>query len=46
MNLKQPSRRAFLKTSLAAAAGLVVLPEIIPVRGFGAAAPVRKTLVS
>jgi predicted dehydrogenase len=46
MNLKQPSRRAFLKTSLAAAAGLVVLPAIIPVRGFGAAAPGRKIHVA
>ena len=40
------SRRAFLKTSVVAAAGFALLPDIIPARLFGADAPGKKIQVA
>ena len=41
-----PSRRSFLKTSLRGAAGLVLLPNLIPSRLLGADAPSKKIQVA
>ena len=40
--MKDQSRRSFIRTSLGGAAGLAILPSIIPARLFGADAPSKK----
>lgn len=44
--MKPTSRRSFLKTSLRGAAALGLLPDLIPARLLGAAAPGRKIQVA
>src|SRR5882757_7936635 len=44
--MKSQSRRGFIRTSLGGAAGLVLLPTIIPSRLFGADAPSKKINVA
>ncbi|HEY2330117.1 MAG TPA: Gfo/Idh/MocA family oxidoreductase [Verrucomicrobiae bacterium] len=44
--MKNQSRRSFIKTSLGGAAGLVLLPSIIPARLLGADAPGKKIHVA
>ena len=44
--MKPSSRRSFLKTSLGGAAGLALLPNLIPARLLGAGAPGRKLNVA
>src|SRR5450756_3147572 len=44
--MKSQSRRGFIKTSLGGAAGLVLLPNLIPSRLLGADAPSKKINVA
>ena len=44
--MKKPSRRSFLKATVGGGLGLLVLPEIIPARLFGAEAPSKKIHVA
>src|SRR5882724_11786325 len=44
--MKSQSRRGFIRTSLGGAAGLVLLPSIIPSRLLGADAPSKKINVA
>jgi myo-inositol 2-dehydrogenase/D-chiro-inositol 1-dehydrogenase len=46
MKMKKSSRRSFLKTSFAGTTGLILLPDFIPSRLFGADAPSKKIQVA